>query len=736
MAHTAIATDAPSVPQDEGEDLDLLVAAVRSATGLPHARPRAGQQALYLDAISALEHDRDVIALAPTGSGKSFITLSIAFRAAVRSGHRTLLSTHSLSLMGQMEDKDVPTMHVALAETHPEATVRVAFLRGANNYADPAKAIATAQVLLATDDHDLVRLASGLDTLIPNRADLVELGDVGDPGEFAQLVRWALRVHLTDREPGDRHTCPMPHTEDGWRGVSASSSEADDGSRFGVTSRLELAKDRASRADIVITNHSMLAVQAAKRLRIVTGGKRLGTFDLVIVDEAHELPAAVRSQGEAKLSGGILLTAAARAYRAAGSPSTLRSWMDEAEVIAGEIDDQLRPFAPHRHQPDETRRLRPDDAPLADQDIRVKVWAERGMAALESMTHSRDVTKQIRAASASDRLAQMPALVKEIGRHRSGWARWVEHSEPNENRRAWLVGCVKPVSVGWLLQDNLWTVLEEDGESRRLPVFALSATIPAGFAQQAGLNAQATAYPTPFALAYERSALFIPHLTGQDLSQVTREGRYGKPQFDVGRHAEWCTDQIVDLVRGNAGRALVLSATSASGRRYADALRARLPRGIRVHTQWDAKTTGAVTAEWRADVGSVLVGTKSLMTGVDAPGETCSLVIIDRVPRSPKNPSDEARVDDLVERLQLDRFSSSHLIYAADAALLLAQAAGRLIRSESDTGMVACLDLRLLKTQLAYPEITRSLYMGAFSALGNRFTSTDSAVGWLVSRGV
>lgn len=735
MAHTGIATDAPPVPTAGVDDVDLLTAAVRSATGLPWAQPRTGQQALYLDAISALDHDRDVIALAPTGSGKSFITLSIAFRAAALAGQRTLLSTHSLSLMGQMQDKDVPVMQVALAETHPETVVRVAFLRGANNYADPAKAIATAQLLLATDDHDIVRLASGLEGLRPSRADLVELGDIGDTEDFARLVQWALQVHLSEVEHGDRHTCPLPHTDDGWRAISASSNEADDGSRFGVTSRLEIAKDRASRADVVITNHSMLAVQAAKRLRIVTGGKRLGSFDLVIVDEAHELPAAVRRQGEAKLSGGIFLASAARAYRAAGSPSTLRSWMDEAEAIASEIDDQLRPFAPHRHRPDETRRLRPEDAPLADQDVRVKVWAERGMAALESMTHSRDVSKQIRAASAADRLAQMPALVKEIGRHRSGWARWVEHSEPHEGRRAWLVGCVKPVSVGWLLADNLWSVPEDDGEVRRLPVFALSATIPAGFAQQAGLNAQAAAYPTPFAETYGRSALFIPHLTGSALTHVTREGRYGKPQFDVARHAEWCTDQIVELVRANAGRALVLSAKADNGRHYAAALRARLPRSIRVHTQWDAKTPGSVTAEWRADIGSVLVGTKSLMTGVDAPGETCSLVIIDRVPRSPKNPSDEARVDDLVERLQLDRFSSSHLIYAADAALLLAQAAGRLIRSESDTGMIACLDLRLLKTQLAYPEVTRSLYMGAFNALGNRFTSTGAAVEWLTSRG-
>lgn len=116
-----------------------------------------------------------------------------------------------------------------------------------------------------------------------------------------------------------------------------------------------------------------------------------------------------------------------------------------------------------------------------------------------------------------------------------------------------------------------------------------------------------------------------------------------------------------------------------------------------------------------------MVGTRSLMTGVDAPGPTCSMVVIDRVPRSPGNPVDDARVEDLMARLECSRHTAARLVYATDAALLLEQAAGRLIRSTSDDGVVAVLDPRLLRgTPVSYPEDTRTLYLSAFARLGER----------------
>lgn len=163
--------------------------------------------------------------------------------------------------------------------------------------------------------------------------------------------------------------------------------------------------------------------------------------------------------------------------------------------------------------------------------------------------------------------------------------------------------------------------------------------------------------------------------------------------------------------------------------RHARALREQIP-GLTVHSQWDGQTA-RVVREWREDERSVLVGTKSMMTGVDAPGRTCQLMIIDRVPRSPSNPVDDARVEDLTARTG-DKWQADRAVYATDAALLLSQAAGRLIRSTECTGMVACTDPRLLKrSPISYAESTRALYMRQLDHFGHRFTTTADAAAWL-----
>lgn len=178
---------------------------------------------------------------------------------------------------------------------------------------------------------------------------------------------------------------------------------------------------------------------------------------------------------------------------------------------------------------------------------------------------------------------------------------------------------------------------------------------------------------------------------------------------------------ITRLGEANRGSALVLAATTAAGKLYTEALRSHAGAGWDVHSQWDGLALRATVEAWRTDHASVLVGTKSLMTGVDAPGGTCSLVIVDRVPRAAGNPVDDARVADIVERLGIERYSADRLVYVADAALLLEQAAGRLIRATTDGGIVAVLDPRLLRVGgLSYPEKTRKTLLEALERFEQR----------------
>jgi ATP-dependent DNA helicase DinG len=131
----------------------------------------------------------------------------------------------------------------------------------------------------------------------------------------------------------------------------------------------------------------------------------------------------------------------------------------------------------------------------------------------------------------------------------------------------------------------------------------------------------------------------------------------------------------------------------------------------------------------------VLVGTRSLMTGVDAPGETNTLVVIDRIPRAPGNPVDDARVEALMKRLETDKWAADKFVYASDAAVLTQQAVGRLIRSMTDSGLVAVLDPRLLKIgPFKYQEQTRQVYMKALAQFEHKTSHLEEAVAYLHAR--
>ncbi len=110
-------------------------------------------------------------------------------------------------------------------------------------------------------------------------------------------------------------------------------------------------------------------------------------------------------------------------------------------------------------------------------------------------------------------------------------------------------------------------------------------------------------------------------------------------------------------------------------------------------------------------------------------------MIIDRVPRSPRNAIDEARTEEIAARLQTSPMQAAQFTYVEDAALLLSQSSGRLIRSIADAGAVCLLDPRMLKrTPLTYPEPTRRTYMSAlepFAPFGTKIVDLAQARTWL-----
>jgi len=798
----------------------VLEAAVHLATGLATAEPRPGQRALAHDVLEAMTGRDRVVAQAPTGVGKSFSHLVPAAVMAVATGERTVISTESLALQSQIIDKDAPTVCAATTSVLGSAP-RVAVLKGWGNFACSLRATHSAHTLLGKPDDDtapedpvaaLTDLARELpapppegagkkrrparakvaDTDTDTDTDTVDIDGVVIPrAEATPLLRWALTEGAVHGS-GDKNSYTGTVSEASWSTVSVSTSECVKVGQcpFGTVCRPDAARAAAAAADIVVTNHSMLGVQAATGAPVVIGSQRLGLFRHLIVDEAHRLPGVVREQGAAAVSG-------SRVTRIQRGLSALLDVNDElvaalltaGNVIKDAVDQSLAEQAATTSKKESVLRCSEGMDPLSATGELLTGWLGR-VNMMVGNIETDDQKTQIKKMRVTGAVISLKADLDAVREHRDGVARWVEKgSEPSSRFARGTSAAAKstPVEVGGSLAFNVYSaevpgalkghpeVPEKDwlGTSSEtsetqfliaqslaerslaveeweageeyippvkhlvnrprygLSVSAMSATLPNGFGRDAGLHRPTRSYESPFDTAYGRSLLFVPRASApEDVEALNGGWPGGKVRLDTSRHTAWAASIIEELVQANNGSALILAATAAAGRSYADRLRAA-GNGLHIHSQWDGGALRQITAEWRDDVGSVLVGTRSLMTGVDAPGETCSLVVIDRVPRAAGNPVDDARVEALTRAVG-DRWLADSLVYASDAALLLEQAAGRLIRSVGDSGMVAVLDPRLLKTgSFSYAARSRDTYMGALHRFARKTADLDVALEFL-----
>ena len=323
-------------------------------------------------------------------------------------------------------------------------------------------------------------------------------------------------------------------------------------------------------------------------------------------------------------------------------------------------------------------KLGPDDEPLADVEDVLKSWLSQAdkmvgvnLAAQPPESRQTLVLKRL-----SSRIDSLRDAIGAVAEHEVGVARWAE-----TDTRLGAVLRSSPVDVGPILAAGLWQaaaltdpdadqgvqavdgMVESDDpsgeaadphERRRrrdcyqLNVVCLSATVPAGFGAQTGLWAPIDSYESPFEVAYaDHTALYVPRLDEDGLDRISKPAGKNRRRFDTAAHVGWAAEQMAELVEANGGSALILSATTRAGQEYARLLRTVAGGRWKVLSQWDGRAPRRIVADWRADTTSVMVGTRSLMTGVDAPGQTCTLVVVDRIPRAAGNVVDDARVEAL-----------------------------------------------------------------------------------------
>lgn len=732
-----------------------LTETVRLATGIPDAEARPGQVALLDDIEAAIASTGHVCGVAPTGVGKSFSLLAPAMVAAAKYGQRTIISTESLSLLGQILHKDAPVA-AAACEKVTGTKPKVAVLKGFSNYVCGQATRDSVEQLTDTVGQrlSLPSLRSRLKRLA-TRKDLRLDGRPFDAANGVPLLLWALS--LPAHQPGDKQSYEGNTTPELWSAVSVGPSECiGDSCPIFELCKPRAARARAAEADIVVTNHSMLAVQAAKGVPVLIGNKTLGEFHIIMVDEAHALPANVRSAGASEVSAAAVTSLARAVARTLDeSNPVVGRLVKEGNALAEELNAELNDMA-RDTKAGEVCKIKETADPLESTGEMLVAWARSVKNALDGAAKSKNMQAKLKAKRLGGRLDAFIANVAQVKLHRIGTARWIELKTPPAtawNTTPYWSASASPVNISGLLQANLWTApvmadeddemaqamkeagepVEQETETYPMTVIAVSATLPSRFGYQIGLSAENVDYPSPFDKAYKDSLLFIPKLTPAEIPQMYPGWRAGtKGRFDPRLHQEWAARKNVELVDANIGAGLILSANSRAGRAYADALRQAAGKRWTVLSQWDGLSPAQLVNAWRDDENSVLVGTKSYMTGVDAKGRTCSLVTIDRIPRSAGNPVDDARVETIMDALQIGKWSADTFVYVSDAALLLEQALGRLIRSVSDFGLAAILDPRMLKTgPVSYPEPTRAVYKRATARFPHVTTSQAAAEEYL-----
>ncbi|MGO2166168.1 ATP-dependent DNA helicase, partial [Corynebacterium casei] len=280
--------------------LDQAVAALGGAR-------RDGQHAMAQAVTKALESDRHLAVQAGTGTGKSLAYLVPAIRHAHNTGSTIIVSTATIALQRQLVERDLPRLVDAL-EPIMERKPTFAIMKGRNNYVCLNK---VAQAGFEPDET------------------LLEDEEVSWTGKHVKRVfEWA-----DETETGDRDDLSPGVPDLAWRQVSVTSRECLGASRCpqGEDCFAELAKQKAAQVDIVVTNHALLAIDAAAETDI------LPEHDVVIVDEAHELDARITSVSTAEINARAIKMAANRAKSlgAEGKDVRLGELADDFAIFIG-----------------------------------------------------------------------------------------------------------------------------------------------------------------------------------------------------------------------------------------------------------------------------------------------------------------------------------------------------------------------------------------------------------------
>ncbi len=628
--------------------LDAALAAV------PGSQERPGQRQMVQAVATALVTGEHLLVQAGTGTGKSLGYLV----PALISGKRVIVATATKALQAQLVDKDLPRLVAALAPVLGR-TPTYALAKGRGNYL-------------------CLQQVHGGPGAREDEPDGLFDGPQSSLG--SQVVR--LREWAGQTESGDRDEVPFPVPDRAWRQVSVSAREClgarcpDRGDCFS-----EKARETARTADVVIANHTLLA------LDVFTGVQVLPERQAVVLDEAHEFAASVTGALSHELSAAEVKRAVAAANDLVAAP-TLQRLEEARDAVEGILAILPAGWVPRldRHSLD-VLGLLDVTAGAAVSEI------TRGAGEVED-----DDVELARRERARAGLTAVAEAAREIGAPSVASAVYVVPDGSTTRLR------VSPLRVGGALGSTLF------GSTT---VVATSATLTLGgsfrhAAAELGLTWLAGSPVGDGEEPDGRDRAAVDEVLERDEPpprwkhlDVGSPFDYAKQsQLWVARHlpdpgrmgVSWAREVdelLVELVQAAGGRTLGLFSSTAAAARAAAAV--RLGTDLPILLQGE-DSPGALQHRFAAEPHTCLFGTRSFWQGVDTPGSACQLVVLDRIPFG--------HVEDPLSKARLaaaaDAGRNGFLeVTLPPAAVLLAQGAGRLVRSTADRGVVVVLDPRL-----------------------------------------
>ncbi|MET7872148.1 ATP-dependent DNA helicase [Streptomyces cyaneofuscatus] len=608
---------------------ELLHAAVTAVGGTE----RPGQAAMAEAVAEAVDDQSHLLVQAGTGTGKSLGYLV----PALAHGERVVVATATLALQRQLVERDLPRTVDAL---HPLLRRRpqYAMLKGRSNYLC------------------LHRLHEGVPQ--DEEEGLFDQFEAAAPSSKLGQDLLRLREWSSDTETGDRDDLTPGVSDRAWGQISVSSRECLGASKcaYGAECFAEAARERAKLADVVVTNHALLAIDA------IEGAPVLPSHEVLIVDEAHELVSRVTGVATGELTPAQVNRAVRRAAKLVNEKAA-----DALQTAAEGFERVMELALPGRLEEV------PEDlgyALMALRDAARTVISAIGATRDKSVEDENAVRKQ--ALASVESIHGVAERITQGSEYDVVW--YEQHDRFGASVR------VAPLSVSGLLREKLFA---------ERSVILTSATLKLG-GDFNGVGASLGLAPEGMA------GDDIPSWKGLDVGSPFDYPKQGI--LYVARHLSTpgregsrtdMLDELAELVEAAGGRTLGLFSSMRGAKAAAEELRGRLDKPILLQGE---ETLGELIKNFAADPETCLFGTLSLWQGVDVPGPSCQLVVMDRIPfPRPDDPLMSAR-QKAVEEAGGNGFMA---VAATHSALLMAQGAGRLVRATGDKGVVAVLDPRL-----------------------------------------